>query len=48
MNLGNDQGMAVVDRGDIQKGQNLGGLQDPGRRELAGDDAAKDAVLQGF
>ena len=24
MNLGNDQGMAVVDRGDIQKGQNPG------------------------
>ena len=44
MGLGNDQGVAVVHRGDIQKSQYLGGFQDSGGGQLAGGDAAKDAV----
>ena len=44
MGLGDDQGVAVVHRGDIQEGQDLRGFQDPHRRQLPGGNAAKNTV----
>jgi hypothetical protein len=41
-----NQGVAVVHRGDIQEGQYLGGLENPFRRLPPGGDGAKDTVLQ--
>ena len=42
--LGHEQRVAVVDRIDVEEGHGLGRLEYPGRRDLAVDDLAEDAV----
>ena len=42
--LGHDQGVARIDRVDVQEGDGVGRFEHPGRRNLAMDDLAEDAV----
>ena len=44
MGPGHEQGVAAIDRIDVEEGDGLGRLEYPGRRDLAVDDLAEDAV----